>query len=118
MSDTELKLLFWRNGQPSSERLASTILSLSGYEDIDPQLPLGGPDGMKDILCIKGDRKWVGAIYFPLSPQRFPAIKKKFHSDLNGAAKYSRNLVFITNQNLTPNKEMNFRKLQLQKVCI
>ena len=102
MSDTELKLQFWRTGQTNAERLASSVLSLSGYSEIDPQLPLGGPDGTKDILCNKGERRWVGAAYFAASQQRFSTIKKKFISDLDGALKYERNLAFITNQNLTP----------------
>ena len=50
--DTELLLLHWRTGQTPAERLASGILGLAGYKDIDAQQPLGGPDGGKDSLIF------------------------------------------------------------------
>ena len=84
IKDTELRLSFWRDGSTKAERLAASALRLSGYEEIDPQSPLGGPDGKKDILCRKGGLTWVGAVYFPNAPTRFPTIKKKFKSDLDG----------------------------------
>jgi hypothetical protein len=65
MSDTEFKLIAWRDGSTQAERLAAAILTLSAYTEIDPQAPLGGPDGRKDIICIKGGRRWIGAVYFP-----------------------------------------------------
>jgi fido (protein-threonine AMPylation protein) len=102
ISDTELRLTFWRDGSTMAERLAASALRLSGYEDIDPQSPLGGPDGKKDILCQKGGLTWVGAVYFPKGPARFAAIKKKFCSDLAGAPAEPQGFVFITNQTLTP----------------
>jgi hypothetical protein len=83
--ETELRLSFWRDGSTQAERLAAAALRLSGYEEIDPQSPLGGPDGSKDILCRKGGLSWVAAVYFPTAPVRFTAIKKKFWSDLSGA---------------------------------
>ena len=82
LNDTELRLSFWRDGSTNAERLAAASLRLSGYEEIDPQSPLGGPDGRKDILCTKGGLTWVGAVYFPNGPTRFSAIKKKFQADL------------------------------------
>ena len=51
---TETQLREWRTGQAGSERLAAAILHLDGFEDIDPQAPLGGADDKKDILCRKG----------------------------------------------------------------
>ncbi len=52
---TEPRLREWRTGQAGAERLGAAILHLDGFEDIDPQAPLGGPDDRKDILCRKGD---------------------------------------------------------------
>lgn len=102
ISDTELRLSFWRDGSTQAERLAAAALRLSGYEEIDPQSPLGGPDGKKDILCQKGGLTWVGAVYFPIGPKTFATIKKKYQSDLDGAPSSCRGFVFITNQTLTP----------------
>jgi fido (protein-threonine AMPylation protein) len=102
LNDTELRLSFWRDGSTKAERLAAAALRLSGYEEIDPQSPLGGPDGKKDILCRKGGLTWVGAVYFPIGPTRFSAIKKKYQSDLAGAPAGLEGFVFVTNQTLTP----------------
>src|SRR6185369_11747050 len=102
--DTELRLTFWRDGSTQAERLAASALRLSGYEEIDPQSPLGGPDGTKDIICRKGGYTWVAAVYFPSGPVRFLAIKKKYSSDLNGAPSGHQGFVFVTNQNLSPSQ--------------
>lgn len=104
LTDTELRLSFWRDGSTNAERLAASVLRLSGYEEIDPQSPLGGPDGKKDILCQKGGITWVGAVYFPNGPARFAAIKKKYRSDLAGSPASANGFVFVTNQTLTPNQ--------------
>lgn len=102
IQDTELKLSFWRDGSTKAERLAAAALRLSGYEEIDPQSPLGGPDGKKDILCQKGGIVWVGAVYFPTGPTRFSIIKKKYQSDIDGMPRQVLGFVFVTNQNLSP----------------
>jgi hypothetical protein len=102
ITDTELRLSFWRDGSTKAERLAAALLQLSGYQEIDPQSPLGGPDGKKDILCQKGGIMWVGAVYFPTGPVSFAATKKKFKSDLAGAPAGPKGFVFITNQTLSP----------------
>lgn len=104
ISDTELRLSFWRDGSTKAERLAAAALRLSGYEEIDPQSPLGGPDGKKDILCRKGGLDWIAAVYFPTGPVRFAAIKKKFQSDLTGAPADPNGFVFVTNQTLSPSQ--------------
>lgn len=104
ITDTELKLSFWRNGATNAERLAATALRLHGYEQIDPQSPLGGPDGKKDILCVKGGRTWVGAVHFPSAPITFSATKKKFTADLAGMPSEPQGFVFVTNQNLSPSQ--------------
>jgi hypothetical protein len=100
ITDTELRLSFWRDGSTKAERLAAALLQLSGYEEIDPQSPLGGPDGKKDILCRRGGITWVGAVYFPTGPASFTATKKKFNSDL--ARPNPKGFVFVTNQTLSP----------------
>lgn len=100
--DTELRLSFWRDGSTKAERLAATVLRLSGFEDIDPQSPIGGPDGKKDITCQKAGARWIGAVYFPSAPISFTSIKKKFASDLAGVSGAFGGFVFVTNQNLTP----------------
>lgn len=100
MADTELILTFWRFGSLQAERLAASVLALIGYDEIDPQAPLGGPDDTKDILCLKGGRKWVGAVYFPVGPVRFASVKKKFSHDLLGSKPYD-GMAFVTNQQLT-----------------
>jgi len=102
--DTELRLTFWRDGSTQAERLAASALRMSGYEEIDPQSPLGGPDGTKDIICQKGGYTWVAAVYFPTGPIRFSAIKKKYSSDLLGAPSGHKGFVFVTNQNLSPSQ--------------
>jgi len=102
ITDTELKLSFWRSGATNAERLAATALRLHGYEQIDPQSPLGGPDGKKDMLCVKGGLTWVGAVHFPNGPITFSTTKKKFSSDLSGMPPGPRGFVFVTNQNLSP----------------
>lgn len=101
IKDTELRLSFWRDGSTKAERLAAAALRLSGYEEIDPQSPLGGPDGSKDILCRKGGLSWVAAVYFPIGPTRFTAIKKKYRLDVSGAPSEHKGFVFVTNQTLT-----------------
>src|SRR5579863_1468454 len=102
LSDTELRLSYWRDGSTQAERLAAVALRLSGYEQIDPQSPLGGPDGKKDLLCERGGLIWVGAVYFPSTPVGFASIKKKYKSDFTGTPTEARGFVFITNQTLTP----------------
>jgi Fic family protein len=115
ISDTELRLSFWRDGSTKAERLAAAALRLSGYEEIDPQSPLGGPDGKKDILCQKGGLTWVGAVYFPNGPIRFAATKKKFQSDLDGMPGAPEGFVFITNQTLSPTQRMTLSEIAKAK---
>jgi len=92
----------WRYGSTQAERLAAAILRLEKYQNIEPQAPLGGGDGGADILCDRGSRRWVGAVYFPPTNQDFRAIQKKFCDDLQGAKKRKRHgIVFVTNQRMT-----------------
>lgn len=105
MKDTELKLKYWRGGQTQAERLAANILNLESFTSIDPQCPLGGPDGLKDILCEKDGVKYIGAAYFPSTEKQYKEIKNKFIHDLDGVVTNKVDgLVFLTNQALTPSE--------------
>ena len=53
MKRTEYKLKLWREGQTNAERFAADLLLLDGFSSVSPQSPLGGPDGLKDVLCEK-----------------------------------------------------------------
>lgn len=101
MRDTELRLVVWRDGSTQAERLAAAILRVSGYEAVDPQMPIGGPDGGKDIICAKGGVIWTCAVYFPQTAVSFSAIKKKFNSDISKLQKTCVGFVFVTNRPLT-----------------
>ncbi len=101
--DTELKLLHWREGDTKAERLCANVLQLDGFSSVDPQCPLGGPDGLKDLLCEKNDWKYIGAAYFSIEQQSIANVKVKFIHDLDGVKKNSANgIVFLTNQKLSP----------------
>ena len=47
---TEGVLHDWRYGQTQAEQLCAALMHLEGFESVDPQHPLGGPDEAKDIL--------------------------------------------------------------------
>jgi hypothetical protein len=81
---TELILHSWRFGQTQAERLCAELLILEGFTAIDPQCPLGGPDGLKDIVCKMGGLKYVAAAFFPTTPNTSADIKRKFEHDLMG----------------------------------
>ena len=100
---TEFALRDWRHGQTFAERLGALLLHLDGYEGIDPQCPLGGPDGSKDIICTKDGSRWVGAVYFPATKKTFAEIKAKFVDDLAGAiGNAAQGFAFLVNQRVTP----------------
>jgi ribosomal protein L32 len=100
--ETWHRLRDWDKGQSESERLAARLLSIEGYEDIDPSHPLGGPDGGKDVLCKKDGRSCVVAVYFPRGQQEFRDTANKFDADLAKVkAQSAAGFVFFTNQELT-----------------
>ncbi|MFT7688898.1 MAG: hypothetical protein ACI9FB_004263 [Candidatus Azotimanducaceae bacterium] len=112
MADTEYKLTKWRGGTVQAERLSSALLHIEGYSSIDPQCPLGGPDGGKDLLCVKNDWKYVAAAYFPTTDKTFKYVKEKFRGDLEGVKKnLADGIVFITNQKLTPSERSDLETL-------
>jgi fido (protein-threonine AMPylation protein) len=114
--DTEIKLTIWREGQVKAERLCANLLDLDGFHSIDPQCPLGGPDGLKDIVCEKNGWKYIGAAYFPTTAQDFKSIKEKFEHDLEGVTKNKADgIAFLTNQKLTPAERDELIKIASDK---
>lgn len=85
-----------------AERLAAHVLRVEGFKSIDPSHPLGGPDGLKDVVCERHGRKWIGAAYFPTGKLTFKRISTKFKDDLKGVALNNADgIAFVTNQALT-----------------
>lgn len=100
--ETITTLKDWIQDQKTAERLAGSVLHLSGFIDVDPSHPLGGPDGIKDIKCKKGSKTYIVGVYFPRTQQSFARIKKKFEQDFVGVAKNKVDgLIFFTNQHLS-----------------
>lgn len=100
---TESLLKDWRNGQTQAERMCGAILHADGYEDVDPQCPLGGPDGTKDLICVKDSKRMIAAAYFSTTNKTFSEIKKKFGEDTEGIQKNdAQGIVFLCNQRLSP----------------
>jgi hypothetical protein len=98
---TESVLRDWRFGQTQAERMCAGILSIEGFGAVDPQHPLGGPDGIKDVICRRGLTRFVAAAYFPPTPTSFAEVKKKFQDDLRGATANAVNgFIFVVNQHL------------------
>ena len=82
--------------------MAAQILLSEDFTGLDPSHPLGGPDGGKDAVARKDDKRWLMAVYFPRRPQDFQNIKEKFLGDLNGVADNNADaMAFVTNQELT-----------------
>lgn len=99
--ETWSSLNVWTRGQKAAERLAAQILRVEGYSSIDPSHPLGGRDGLKDIICTKDKMSWIGAAYFPRSQKTPTEITKKFSDDLEGVKKNKvSGFAFITNQEI------------------
>lgn len=99
--ETWYRLLEWDRGQTPAERLAALLLHGEEFSNIDPSHPLGGKDGLKDmVLSYKGD-KWISGVYFPRGQQTFYVIKNKFMQDIKGVKKANASgFVFFTNQEL------------------
>jgi len=100
--ETWARLLEWDRGQAAAERLSAQLLRAEGFQSVDPSHPLGGRDGLKDILCVRDGLRWLGAAYFPRGQQPFAAIKAKSVGDAAGVAVNNVDgIAFITNQELT-----------------
>lgn len=110
--ETWFRLRDWQKGQADSERLAAQILRLDGFSAIDPSHPLGGSDGVKDIVCARDGKKWIGAAYFPRGQQSFAEAKKKFLSDIRGVKlNDATGLAFVTNQELRLSERKSLRDI-------
>ena len=102
MNNTYQIIINWDKGRAFSERMAAKILAIEGFEDIDPQSPVGGSDGKKDIICHKYGKKYVAGCYFPNGQKKFKEIEDKFDDDIKGVSKNKADgFIFITNQKLT-----------------
>ena len=109
---TEMALLNWRHGQPLAERLAAQLLHLEGHSQIEPQHPLGGPDGKKDVLYSRESERWLAAVFFPTTLSLFGEVRAKFEDDLSGVAKNGcAGIGFFTNQHLTISQRAELIKL-------
>ncbi|WP_341880452.1 hypothetical protein [Synechococcus sp. UW140] len=100
-NETWKTLREWLKQSAAAERLAGLILLNDGFSSVDPSHPLGGRDGIKDIVCFKDGKKWVAGAYFPRGQKSLSDIKEKFLLDSRGK---ERNQVdafaFVTNQEL------------------
>lgn len=100
--ETWIRLQQWLKGQKPAERMTAFILDAEGYKSIDPSHPLGGRDGLKDLVCEKDGIYWIAACYFPRSEKQFNEIKRKYQSDLEGVkVNDADGFIFVTNQELT-----------------
>lgn len=100
--ETWYRLLNWSKSSKAAERLSTHILRTEGFTSIDPSHPLGGKDGLKDMVAVKENINWIGASYFPRGQQTFTKIKAKFQGDFKGIVTNGVNAIaFVTNQELT-----------------
>lgn len=100
--ETWIRLQQWMKGQKPAERMTAFILDGEGFKSIDPSHPLGGRDGLKDIVCEKDGVSWIVACYFPRSEKQFNEIKRKYQDDLEGVrVNDADGIIFVTNQELT-----------------
>jgi len=99
--ETWHRLLNWDKEQAPSERLSAQILISDKFESIDPSHPLGGRDGLKDIICSKEGKRYITGCFFPRGQEKFNNIKTKFADDAKGLDKNSADgFIFVTNQEL------------------
>lgn len=110
--ETWSRLSIWTKGQKASERLSAQILRFEGYNSVDPSHPLGGRDELKDVVCIKDDKRWIGASYFPRGKKNLTAITKKFSDDCKGVeSNNATGIAFITNQELSLSQRAKLQSL-------
>lgn len=119
MTNTYQILINWDKGQAFAERMSAKIIGIEGYQEIDPQSPVGGPDGTKDIICYKEGEKFVVGCYFPNGQKEFKAIQEKFEGDVLGVAKNTaQGFVFVTNQKITPGERITLCQNRTFKTAI
>jgi fido (protein-threonine AMPylation protein) len=119
MANTYQIIINWDKGQAFSERMVAKLMDIEGYEEIDPQSPMGGPDGTKDIVCYKGGKKYIIGCYFPNGQKEFKDIQDKFNDDIKGVAKNNaQGFVFVTNQKITPGERITLCQGQAHETSI
>ncbi len=110
-NEARRRLIQWDKGQAESERFAGQILELAGFTSIDPSHPLGGKDGVKDVVCEYKRKKWIGASYFPREPQTFAQIKKKFRDDAKGIKINDVDgIAFVTDQKISVSERAELKR--------
>ncbi len=110
--ETWHRLLEWDRGQADSERLASRLLAIEGYEAIDPSHPLGGKDGGKDIVCKLDGEDCLVCIYFPRGQKSFADTLEKCRSDAEKTREAAyKGIVFFTNQEFTLSERETIKEL-------
>lgn len=115
-SSTEIHLLTWRGGPTQAERMVAALLRVEGYQNVEPQAPLGGPDGRADVLCDRGGYSYVAAAYFPPTTQDYDDVVDKFDHDLVGVITRTRSaFAFFTNQRLTRGERKRLKDKALAK---
>jgi hypothetical protein len=113
---TEQALFNWRSGQTSAERLCGGLLLIEKFEDVDPQHPLGGPDGLKDVVCKRDSKTYVAACFFPPTPNSPAKVREKFVHDMKGAIERRANgLVFMANQHIKIGEREKLKGLARKK---
>jgi fido (protein-threonine AMPylation protein) len=113
---TEIYLLTWRGGPTQAERMVAALLRVEGYQNVEPQAPLGGPDGRADVLCDRGGYSYVAAAYFPPTNQEYDDIVEKFQHDIGGVVTRKRSaFAFFTNQRLTRGERKDLKGKGLAK---
>ncbi|MCH7517040.1 MAG: hypothetical protein IIB08_07970 [Bacteroidetes bacterium] len=111
--ETWHRLKEWDRGTAPSERLAALLLEVEGYQSVDPSHPLGGPDGLKDLVCDNKNKRWVVGVYFPRGEVKFAQIKKKFAEDIKGVgANKADGFIFIINQELSLAERKKLRQIK------
>ncbi|HKR05088.1 MAG TPA: Fic family protein [Bacteroidia bacterium] len=119
MTNTYQIIINWDKGQPFSERMSAKIIDIEGYQEIDAQSPIGGPDGTKDILCYKEGKKYVVGCHFPNGQKDFEEVQDKFNEDIKGVAKNNaQGFLFMTNQKITPSERIKLCQGHAQEITI
>ncbi len=91
------------------ERMAADILNALGYEDVEPQAPMGGSDGGCDIKFWEGNTNGVAFVTLEKS------IKTKFKTDLSKQDSAQGIIGLFCNVVVTHNMRLEFSKDAIDK---
>ena len=110
--ETWTRLQQWTQGAAIAERLAAQLLRAEGFTSIDPSHPLGGPDGLKDVVCERRSQRWLAGAYFPRGQKTFAAILKKLKHDIRSIGEdRETGFIFVTNQELRLSERKKLAKI-------